>query len=112
MKKRNLIAICLVCLSFVGCQKFHTGKVVIDDKKNEEKVENVEYLVVDEEDKESLIKNIKSGKGAVIDKKKKPSLDKSDESADVTKDKDDKNNNNNNNNNNSNNNNSNNNNNR
>ena len=53
MKKRNLIAICLVCLSFVGCQKFHTGKVVIDDKKNEEKVENVEYLVVDEEDKEN-----------------------------------------------------------
>lgn len=70
MKKRNLIAICLVCLSFVGCQKFHTGKVVIDDKKNEEKVENVEYLVVDEEDKESLIKNIKSGKGAVIDKRR------------------------------------------
>lgn len=33
MKKRNLIAICLVCLSFVSCQKFHTGKVVIDDKK-------------------------------------------------------------------------------
>jgi hypothetical protein len=103
MKKRSLIAICLVCLSFVGCQKFHTGKVVIDDKKNEEKVENVEYLVVDEEDKESLIKNIKAGKGAVIDKKKKPSLDKSDESADVTKDKDDKNNNNNNNSNNNNN---------
>ena len=58
---------------------------------------------VDEEDKESLIKNIKAGKGAVIDKKKKPSLDKSDESADVTKDKDDKNNNNNNNSNNNNN---------
>ena len=49
MKKRNLIAICLVCLSFVGCQKFHTGKVVIDDKKNEEKVEkgNVELEFVE-----------------------------------------------------------------
>ena len=86
MKKKNLLPICLVCLSFVGCQKFHTGKVVIDDKKNEEKVENVEYLVVDEEDKESLIRNIKSGKGAVVDRKKKSSLEKTEESADVTND--------------------------
>ena len=103
MKKKNLLPICLVCLSFVGCQSFHTGKVVIDNNKNQEKVESVEYIIVDEADKESLIKNIKAGKGAVIDKKKKPSLDKSDESADVTKDKDDKNNNNNNNSNNNNN---------
>ena len=59
MKKRNLVAICLVCLSFVGCSSFHTGKVVVDDEKKEDKVENVEYILVDEDDKESLIKNIK-----------------------------------------------------
>ena len=100
MKKRNLIAICLVCLSFVGCQSFHTGKVVIDNNKNQEKVESVEYIVVDEEDKESLINNIKSGKGAVIDKKKSSTLEKTDESADVTNDADKKNENNNSNNNN------------
>ena len=93
MKKRNLLPICLLCLSFAGCQSFHTGKVVIDNQKsgekvqkNEEKVENVEYLVVDEEDKESLIRNIKSGKGAVVDRKKKSSLEKTEESADVTND--------------------------
>ena len=88
---------------FCGLSKIPYWKSCYRRQKNEEKVENVEYLVVDEEDKESLIKNIKAGKGAVIDKKKKPSLDKSDESADVTKDKDDKNNNNNNNSNNNNN---------
>ncbi|MEB3073182.1 hypothetical protein [Parvimonas sp. C2] len=76
MKKRNLVAICFVCLSFVGCNSFHTGKVVIDNKKKENKVENVEYIVVDEEDKESLIKNIKEGKGAVIDKKKNSNSEK------------------------------------
>lgn len=86
MKKRNLLPICLLCLSFAGCQSFHTGKVVIDNQKSEEKVQNVEYLVVDEEDKESLIRNIKSGKGAVVDRKKKSSLEKTEESADVTND--------------------------
>lgn len=86
MKKRNLLPICLLCLSFAGCQSFHTGKVVIDNQKEVEKVKNVEYLVVDEEDKESLIKNIKSGKGAVVDRKKKSSLEKTEESADVTND--------------------------
>lgn len=86
MKKKNLLPICLLCLSFVGCSSFHTGKVVIDNQKTEEKVQNVEYLVVDEEDKESLIRNIKSGKGAVIDKRKNSTLDKTDESADVTND--------------------------
>ena len=86
MKKRNLLPICLLCLSFAGCQSFHTGKVVIDNQKSGEKVQNVEYLVVDEEDKESLIRNIKSGKGAVVDRKKKSSLDKTEESADVTND--------------------------
>lgn len=106
MKKKNLLPICLVCLSFVGCQSFHTGKVVIDKNKNQEKVESVEYIIVDEADKESLINNIKSGKGAVIDKKKNSTLEKTDESADVTTDADKKNeNNNNSNNNNSNNNN-------
>lgn len=82
MKKRNLVAICLVCLSFVGCSSFHTGKVVVDDEKKEDKVENVEYILVDEDDKESLIKNIKEGKGAVIDKKKKSSSDKTNENTD------------------------------
>ena len=102
MKKKNLLPICLVCLSFVGCQSFHTGKVVIDNNKNQEKVESVEYIVVDEEDKESLINNIKSGKGAVIDKRKNADLEKTDESADVTTDADKKNENNSNNNNNNN----------
>lgn len=86
MKKKNLLPICLFCLSFVGCSSFHTGKVVIDNQKKENKVENVEYIVVDEEDKESLIRNIKSGKGAVVDRKKKSSLEKTEESADVTND--------------------------
>ena len=99
MKKKNLLPICLLCLSFVGCSSFHTGKVVIDNQKKENKVENVEYIVVDEEDKESLIRNIKSGKGAVVDRKKKSSLEKTEGSVDVTNDANKNNNDSNNNNN-------------
>ena len=36
----------MVCFSFVGCQSFHTGKVVIDNNKSGEKVENVEYVLL------------------------------------------------------------------
>lgn len=87
MKKRNLLALCLVCFSFVGCQNFHTGKVVIEDNKiTVEKVTNVEYIVVDESDKESLIKNIKEGKGAVIDRSKKSANLDDNNSAKITTD--------------------------
>ena len=47
--------------------------------RTKKKVESVEYIIVDEADKESLIKNIKSGKGAVIDKRKNADLEKTDE---------------------------------
>lgn len=72
MKKNKLIVLLLFgCLSLSACQSIHTGKVVIDETKNstDEKL-NVEYIIVDEEDKDSLIKNIKSGRGAVVDRAK------------------------------------------
>ena len=72
MKKLKILSILLLSvLSLSACKSVHTGKVVIDENKksNDEKL-NVEYIIVDEKDKDSLIKNIKKGKGAVIDKAK------------------------------------------
>lgn len=97
MKKINLLAICLACFSFVGCQNFHTGKVVVDEKNSmeeknnrEEKNINVEYIVVNEEDKDSLIKNIKEGKGAIIDKNKKATSSEDNKDSKDSKDNKDK----------------------
>lgn len=72
MKKiKNISILFLLILSLSSCKKIHTGKVVINEneKAKDEKL-NIEYILVDEKDKDSLIKNIKSGKGAVIDRAK------------------------------------------
>ena len=70
MKKRfTYLFMLLLVLS--GCQQYHTGKVVVDENKEAEESINVEYVIVDEADKDTLIKNIKEGKGAVINKNKK-----------------------------------------
>lgn len=67
-KKTFIALLSLIVLS--GCAKFHTGTVVIEDSNDQSKKSNlnVEYIVVDQKDKEILIKNIKEGKGAVITK--------------------------------------------
>lgn len=72
MKKvKNIFILLLLILTLSSCKKIHTGKVVINEneKTKDEKL-NIEYILVDEKDKDSLIKNIKSGKGAVIDRAK------------------------------------------
>lgn len=72
MKKYKFLSlIFMFILILSACNNVHTGKVVIDEneKTKEEKI-NVEYILVDENDKESLIKNIKEGKGAVVDRLK------------------------------------------
>lgn len=74
MKKRfTYLFMLLLVLS--GCQQYHTGKVVVDENKEAEESINVEYVIVDEADKDTLIKNIKEGKGAVINKNKNTDLD-------------------------------------
>ena len=74
MKKR-FIYLFMLLLVLSGCQQYHTGKVVVDENKEAEESINVEYVIVDEADKDTLIKNIKEGKGAVINKNKNTDLD-------------------------------------
>lgn len=66
LKKFMVVSLSLVLFS--GCAKFHTGTVVVEEGKENAKKSNinVEYIVVEEKDKDTLIKNIKEGKGAVI----------------------------------------------
>lgn len=90
MKKCKFLSLFFICiLTLSACKSIHTGKVVIDEneKVKEEKI-NVEYILVDENDKESLIKNIKEGKGAVVDRVK-TGIEKSDDK-NKTKDDNDK----------------------
>lgn len=66
IKKSLILFSTLALLS--GCGKFHTGKVVVDEngKSKSSSNINVQYILVDQKDKDTLIKNIKDGKGAVI----------------------------------------------
>ena len=69
MKKNKFLLLASTLILLSGCQKFHTGKVVVEDSKDDDSI-NVEYIVVEKADKESLIKNIKDGKGAIINRSK------------------------------------------
>lgn len=69
MKKNKFLLLISTLILLSGCQKFHTGKFVVEDNKDNESI-NVEYIVVEKADKESLIKNIKDGKGAIVNRSK------------------------------------------
>lgn len=86
LKRLSILCVSVVLLS--GCANFHTGKVVVDeneDKKSSKNavIQDIKYILVEEKDKDSLIKNIKEGKGAVItrsryDEKKRKNNDNED----------------------------------
>lgn len=70
MKKFNKISVLfLSVVALSGCSLIQGKTVVVDENENKVKKPvnlSIQYIVVDKEDKESLIKNIKSGKGPII----------------------------------------------
>ena len=86
MKKIKFLSLVFIfCISLSSCKSIHTGKIIIDENENsKESSINVEYIIVEKEDKDSLIKNIKNGKGAIVNRVK--TSNQNDNKFDDTKD--------------------------